>query len=89
MKTLGKLLDDKITPEGLSTIVTYGDVMVEGGKRVYYFATQSDGTTNAKSPFGMFPDKIPNDIRKMSDRIDEYYQKVDLKHSKNNFDLNT
>ena len=39
-----------------------------------YFSTQSDGTTNAKSPMGMFPYDIPNDIDLMSKRINEYYQ---------------
>ena len=87
MKTLGKLLDEKITPEGLSAIVLYGDVVNDEQKRTYYFSTQSDGYTNAKSPFDMFPPKIPNDLKLVSDRIDEYYQGVELKDSKLNFSL--
>lgn len=87
MKTLGKLLDEKITPEGLSAIVLYGDVVNDEQKRTYYFSTQSDGYTNAKSPFDMFPQKIPNDLQLVSDRIDEYYQGVELKDSKLNFSL--
>ena len=87
MKTLGKLLDEKITPEGLSAIVLYGDVVNDEQKRTYYFSTQSDGYTNAKSPFDMFPPKIPNDLKLVSDRIDEYYQGIELKDSKLNFSL--
>ena len=87
MKTLGKLLDEKITPEGLSAIVLYGDVVNDEQKRTYYFSTQSDGYTNAKSPFDMFPQKIPNDLQLISQRIDEYYQGVELKDSKLNFSL--
>jgi len=87
MKTLGKLLDDKITPEGLSTIVLYGDVVGERDNRKYIFTTQSDGYTNAKSPFGMFPSQIPNDLRKVSDRIDEYYSGIGLDKSKITFDV--
>ena len=85
MKTLGKLLDDKITPEGLSTIVLYADVTGDRDNRRYYLSTQSDGMTNAKSPFGMFPSMIPNDLWIVSQRIDEYYQGVALKQSKLNF----
>jgi len=87
MKTLGKLLDDKITPEGLSTIVLYSDVVGERDARKYIFTTQSDGFTNAKSPYGMFPSQIPNDLRKVSDRIDEYYSGVGLDKSKIKFEV--
>lgn len=87
MKTLGRLLDDKITPEGLSTIVLYADVIGERDNRKYIFTTQSDGYTNAKSPFGMFPPQIPNDLDVVSRRIDEYYRKVPLEKSSINMNL--
>ena len=87
MKTLGRLLDDKITPEGLSTIVLYADVIGERDNRKYIFTTQSDGYTNAKSPFGMFPPQIPNDLDVVSRRIDEYYCKVPLDKSSINMNL--
>lgn len=75
MKTLGKLLDDKLTPEGLSTIVFFSGVSVgEPGKpREYYFQTQHDGIAPAKSPRGMFPLLIANDLDTVAKRIDEYY----------------
>lgn len=82
MKTLGKLLDDKISPEGLSTVVLYADVFGDKENREYCFSTQSDGITNAKSPFGMFPAKIDNDLYKVAQRIDEYYAEVELKNTK-------
>lgn len=84
MKTLGKLLDDKITPEGLSTIVLFGGVTAEE-KPNYFFQTQSDGICVAKSPMGMFPLIIPNDLWLVSQRIDEYYRGVELKDSKLDF----
>lgn len=87
MKTLGRLLDDKITPEGLSTIVLYADVIGERDNRKYIFTTQSDGYTNAKSPFGMFPPQIPNDLDVVSRRIDEYYRKIPLEKSSINMNL--
>ena len=75
MKTLGKLLDDKITPEGLSTIVLFSDVAPgEPGKgQQYFFMTQNDGQACAKSPRGMFPMHFPNDLSMITKRIDEYY----------------
>jgi hypothetical protein len=75
MKTLGKLLDDKITPEGLSTIVLFSGVSQgEPGKgQQYFFMTQNDGIACAKSPRGMFPTYIPNDLGMITKRIDEYY----------------
>ena len=88
MKTLGKLLDEKMTPEGLSSIVLYGEVeMMEAKKRRYFFSTQTDGTTNAKSPLGMFPTEIPNDLMLIANRLDEYYGGVELKDSKLRFDI--
>jgi len=87
MKTLGKLLDDKITPEGISSIVLYSDVIGNQDKRTYVFSTQSDGYTNAKSPYEMFPYQIPNDFLLITKRIDEYYSGISLKESKINFNL--
>jgi hypothetical protein len=83
MKTLGKLLDQNITPEGLAAIVLWGEVAVkENGPNEHYFATQTDGMQNAKSPMDMFPDKIPNDLKMVADRIDEYYAGIELSKSK-------
>jgi len=87
MKTLGKLLDDKITLEGLSSIVLFSEVESENNSRRYYFSTQSDGYTTAKSPFDMFPQRIPNDLDIVSRRIDEYYRGVELKQSKLNLNI--
>lgn len=70
IKTIGKLLDDKITVEGLFTIVLNTDI--EDGN--YYFITQNDGRSTSKSPRGMFEDlKIPNDLQFVINKINEYY----------------
>lgn len=83
MKTLGKLLDEKISPEGLSTIVLWGEVEIqEQHSQRFFFSTQTDGHTNAKAPVGMFPPEIPNDLLLVSQRIDEYYQGVPMEKSK-------
>ena len=69
------VLDDKITLEGLFTIVLFTEVKMEDDKLPhYYFVTQTDGVTTAKSPKGMFDEiYIPNDLNYVSTKIDEYY----------------
>ncbi len=75
MKTIGNLLDDKITLEGLFTIVLFTHVLKDPSKERpdFYFQTQTDGLTTAKSPEGMF-DKflIDNDLLTVSKAIDKY-----------------
>jgi hypothetical protein len=68
-KTIGKMLDEKLTVEGCFNIVLFADV--EGSE--HKFITQSDGVIPAKSPEGMFELKIPNDLKAVDDAIREYY----------------
>lgn len=70
MKTIGKMLDEKITPEGLFTIVlrTY----VADGH--YQFTTRNNGSDSVKSPMGLFDaDRIPNDLAEIDSAIVDYY----------------
>ncbi len=70
VKTIGKLLDEKITVEGLFTIVL--KTHVEDGK--YTFFTQNSGFDTVKSPIGMFPDlEIDNDLKLVDNTIREFY----------------
>lgn len=73
-KTLGKMIDNKLTYEGLFNIVLGTAVEEQNGVLSYYFITQSDGGTTYKSPEGMFEYKIPNDLKLVSDAIDKYYE---------------
>ena len=68
-KTLGKMLDNQLTVEGLFSIVLL--CQVEGSE--HYFITNSDGSNPAKSPMDMFAQKIPNDLKFVDDTIREYY----------------
>lgn len=68
-KTVGKMLDNQLTIEGCFNIVL--NTQVENGQ--YYFITQSDGFSTAKSPEGMFDLKIPNDLKMVDSRIREYW----------------
>lgn len=69
-KTIGKLLDEKITLEGLFTIVL--KTSVKDG--VYSFVTQTNGNDTVKSPEGMFPSLlIENDLKKVDESIRNFY----------------
>jgi len=73
-KTVGKLVDNVITMEGMFTVVLFTDVSVDAeGNTSYQFITQSDGTTTAKSPRDMFKLKIPNDLEYVMKTMSEYY----------------
>lgn len=82
----GKLIEEKIVPEAMSTIVLFADVAISGDSEpIYYFQTQSDGICAAKSPMGMFPLTIPNDLMLVAQRIDEYYSGVPFAESELDF----
>lgn len=69
-KTMGKMLDNQLTLEGLFSIVLF--CQTDGKK--HSFITQSDGYTTAKSPMEMFPEVIDNDLKIVDQTIREYYQ---------------
>lgn len=70
LKTIGKLLDEKIYLEGMSTIVL--KTVVSDGK--YSFVTQNNGKDTVKSPADMFPAyAIDNDLWYVDQKIREYY----------------
>lgn len=69
-KTIGKLLDEKITVEGLFTIVLRTSVSDQG----YAFRTQNSGSDTTKSPMGLFDDeRIDNDLAEIDAAIVDYY----------------
>ena len=68
-KTLGKMLDNQLTVEGLFSIVLM--CYTDGKKHV--FVTQSDGTNTCKSPMDMFPAEIDNDLKAVDNTIRAYY----------------
>ena len=68
-KTLGQMLDNQLTVEGLFSIVLLCTTESDG----HYFITNSDGTNTCKSPMGMFELKIDNDLKMVDTIIREYY----------------
>lgn len=70
VKTIGRMLDEKITPEGLVTICLR--TVVRDGQ--YLFATQNDGADTTKTPMGMFSERfIENDLAAVDAAICDYY----------------
>jgi predicted ATP-dependent serine protease len=69
-KTIGKMLDEKITLEGMLTIVLR-TCIVNGN---FLFSTQNNGNDTVKSPMGLFDDEtIENDLAAVDAAIQEYY----------------
>lgn len=70
MKTIGKMLDEKITPEGLFTIVLRAGTT--DGR--FYFSTRNNGSDTTKAPIGLFADdQIDNDLAEVDAAITDYY----------------
>lgn len=70
IKTIGKMLDDKITIEGMASIVLRSQ-RINGN---YLFSTQNNGKDTTKSPLGMFDDElIDNDLNAVNTAINNYY----------------
>jgi RNase adaptor protein for sRNA GlmZ degradation len=76
IKTIGKMLDEKICLEGMFTVVLYSTISQNGE---YGFITQNTGLITAKSPHGMF-DKlfIPNDLQTVIEKINAYENDSDI-----------
>lgn len=69
-KTIGKMLNEKITLEGLFTIVLRTHV----SDGVYTFSTVNSGADTVKTPMGMFDKaEIDNDLKAVDTAIREYY----------------
>ena len=68
-KTIGKMLDEKLTVEGLFSIV----LLCRAEKDKHYFVTQSEGLSTAKSPMDMFPAEIDNDLKLVDATIRAYW----------------
>lgn len=67
VKTIGKMLDEKLTVEGCFDIVIYC--------QDHKFFTQANGQSTAKTPEDLFPDlEIPNDLKYVDEAIRDYYQ---------------
>ena len=69
VRTIGKLLDEKVCIEGMFTVCLH--CMTNGQK--HYFKTQGGSNDIAKSPEDMFELEIENDLKMVDNRIVEFY----------------
>ena len=74
MMTVGKMVNDYLTLEGLFSVILYTNVSKGADNKIQYqFVTNNDGKYPAKSPVGMFSETyIPNDLGYVSQLIDSY-----------------
>lgn len=68
-KTIGKMLDNQLTVEGLFSIV----LLCTATKDEHKFITQSGGTSTAKSPEDMLPEEMPNDLKAVDEAVRKYW----------------
>jgi len=73
-KTIGKMVDEKLTLEGLFPIVLYSRARKDtDGEMEYGFETKTDGKNTCKSPLGMFEDEfIDNNLQIVKEKMIEY-----------------
>lgn len=70
IRTIGKLLDNKVMPEGIVTICIR--CLSKEGR--HFFSTETDGNDITKTPEEMFEQpEIPNDLKFVDNAIREYY----------------
>ena len=73
-KTIGRMLDEKLTVEGLFDIVLRTVVDADG----HWFLTKTNGYDTVKTPEEMFDaDRIPNDLAAVDTAIRKYYELED------------
>lgn len=74
IKTVGKLLAEKVTLEGLFTYIFFAKTEEgDDGKMQYKLVTNNDGKCLAKTPMGMFEElEIDNDLNQILQVIKEY-----------------
>lgn len=76
-KTLGKMVDDYITPEANFDIVLFGkQTLSDNGKITKTFVKEFDGEFPAKDAVGALdslPDEFPNDLSIVVEEIDKFY----------------
>lgn len=78
LSSVGKLFDSVLKVEGLFTILLSTEVMTdEQGETVYRFVTNRTGLIAAKSPRGMLPLYMDNDLSEVIKLAEKYYNDED------------
>lgn len=74
IKTIGKMLSEKLCIEGLFPIVIDCETVAnEGGTPMHVFVTENNGSNLAKAPMDMFEPVMDNDLRLVDSIIRDYW----------------
>jgi len=75
VKVQGKVHEGAVEKEFLMVLFTEVRKNEKTSKMEYFFQTNTDGVTSAKTPMGMFDEQlIPNDIVTVLEKVEEYYK---------------
>ena len=78
LSSVGKLFDSVLKVEGLFTVLLSTEVVTdEQGEVIYRFVTNRTGLIAAKSPHGMLPLYLPNDLAQVIALSEKYYNSED------------
>lgn len=80
VKTVGKLIDTNVRIEGLFSILLMTDVTTTDDPEhpaKYEFVTNREGYITAKSPRGMLPQRMDNDLAQVIELAEKYYNSED------------
>ena len=73
--TIGRFLEEKYKIEGAFTVTLFAEKVEVFGKKVEYRFVTGDRVMNiAKSPRGMFPKVLPNDLQLVKETMKKYYE---------------
>jgi len=73
LKTVGQLIDNYVTLDGVFDTLLYAESRKSNGKIEYYFTTQTDGKTTAKSAENLFNSEEPNDLGIIINKYRQYF----------------
>lgn len=73
LKTVGQLIDNYVTLDGVFDTLLYAESRKSNGKVEYYFTTQTDGKTTTKSAEGLFNTEEPNDLGIITEKYRKYF----------------
>ena len=68
-KSSGKLLDNTIIVPSYVNYQFHGIVTQKEKETIYEIMTKTDGVRDAKTPYGLFEPRLPNDLQPILERI--------------------
>lgn len=76
LKTVGKMVDEYVTPEGKFDVTLVGRSHYDTNSKSVirqYVTNEDEHFSSPKSPFGMLPLYVPNDLGQIVEKVNAYY----------------